>query len=34
MPELNKYDIFGEVSYVLKVPRTASVICDNYVSLM
>jgi CRP-like cAMP-binding protein len=34
MPELERYAIFGEVSYVLHVPRTATVICDNYVSLM
>ena len=34
MPKLEKYQVFGEVSYVLKVPRTATVQCDNYASLM
>lgn len=34
MPELDKYQVFGEVAYVLKVARTATVQCDNYVSLM
>ena len=34
LPELTQYKIFGEIAYTLKTPRTATITCIDYVSLM
>jgi hypothetical protein len=34
LPEINQYKIFGEIAYVLRTPRTATITCLDYVSLM
>lgn len=34
LPELSQYNIFGEIAYTLKTPRTATITCIDYVSLM
>lgn len=34
LPELTQFKVFGEVSYIMKTRRTATITCINYTSLM